>query len=66
MGVTFDLQLFGAHPSEVSPSVRFCISTQIRKNVLIMHYDFIFGFYDYFRGAGGRFIVNQFTYFCTR
>lgn len=27
-----------------------------------MHYDFIFGFYYYFRGMGGMFKGNQFTY----
>lgn len=27
-----------------------------------MHYDFIFSFYYYFRGVGGMFNGNQFTY----
>lgn len=43
-----------------------CISRQKKKKikyfVLIMHYDFIFSFYYHFRGLGGMFKGNQFTF----
>lgn len=35
---------------------------KIKYFVVILHYDFIFSFYYYFRGMGGMFNVNQFTY----
>lgn len=61
------LVVFGSHSAEVSLSVRFCISKQIRKQCCTLCIMILFLFFITILGEwGGMFIVNQFTYFCMR
>lgn len=46
------LVVFGSHSSEVSLFSDLLRNTKSHNVVLIMHYDFIFSFYYYFRGVG--------------